>query len=64
LAQIHGRAELTREEKLEFDVKYVETAGFLVDIKIMLATIAHVFRRKSIYEKRYSQSEHTRGQGG
>jgi lipopolysaccharide/colanic/teichoic acid biosynthesis glycosyltransferase len=64
LAQLRGRAELTREEKLEFDVKYVETAGFLTDIRIMLATIAQVFRRKSIYEKKYSQSEYTRGQGG
>jgi lipopolysaccharide/colanic/teichoic acid biosynthesis glycosyltransferase len=62
LAQISGRGELTREEKLELDVKYVETAGFLTDIKIVLATIAQVFGRKSIYEKRYSQSEYTRGE--
>lgn len=62
LAQIQGRAELTREEKLELDVKYVEIAGLFTDIKIMLATIAHVFRRKSIYEKRYSKTEYTRGQ--
>lgn len=62
LAQIQGRAELTREEKLELDVKYVETVGLFTDIKIMLATIAHVFRRKSIYEKRYSKTEYTRGQ--
>jgi len=40
LAQICGRDGLTREEKLELDVKYVETAGFLVDIKVILATIA------------------------
>jgi lipopolysaccharide/colanic/teichoic acid biosynthesis glycosyltransferase len=60
LAQISGRGELTREEKLELDVKYVETAGFLADIKIILATIALVFSRKSIYEKRYSQTEYTR----
>ncbi len=64
LAQICGRGGLTREEKLELDVKYVETAGFLVDIKVILATIAQVFRRKSIYEKKYSESEYTRGQGG
>jgi len=64
LAQISGRAELAREEKLELDVKYVETAGFATDIKIMLATIAQIFRRKSIYEKRYSQTERTRGEGG
>ena len=64
LAQIQGRAELTREEKLEFDVKYVENAGLLTDIRIMLATIVQVFRRKSVYEKRYSKTEYTRGQDG
>jgi lipopolysaccharide/colanic/teichoic acid biosynthesis glycosyltransferase len=60
LAQISGRGEITREEKLELDVKYVETAGFLADVRIILATIAHVFSRKGIYEKRYSQTEYTR----
>jgi lipopolysaccharide/colanic/teichoic acid biosynthesis glycosyltransferase len=62
LAQISGRGELTREEKLELDVKYVETASFAADIKIILATIAQVFGRKSIYEKKYSQTEETRGE--
>ncbi len=62
LAQISGRGELTREEKLELDVKYVETANLLTDIKIILATITQVFQRKSIYEKRYSQTEFTRGE--
>jgi len=63
LAQISGRAELTREDKLELDVKYVETASLWLDTKIILVTIGRVFRRKSIYEKRYSQTEYTRGQG-
>jgi lipopolysaccharide/colanic/teichoic acid biosynthesis glycosyltransferase len=62
LAQISGRGGLTREEKLELDVKYVETAGFLADIKIIMATIAQVFRRKGIYEKRYSRTECTRAE--
>ena len=61
LAQISGRGELTREEKLELDVKYVETASMLADMKIILATIISVFGRKGIYEKRYSQAESTRG---
>jgi len=61
LAQISGRGEITREEKLELDVKYVETASFSADVRIVLATIAHVFSRKGIYEKRYSQAESTRG---
>ena len=62
LAQISGRGRLTREEKLELDVKYVETANFLTDMKIILATLGQVFGRKNIYEKRYSQTEPTRGQ--
>jgi len=61
LAQISGRGELTREEKLELDVKYVETASFSADVRIVLATLARVFSRKCIYEKKYSQNETTRG---
>lgn len=61
LAQIGGRAELTREEKLDLDVKYVETASILTDIRIVLATVVYVFKRKNIYEKSYSQTEYTRG---
>jgi len=62
LAQISGRAELTREEKLELDVKYVENDGTCNDVKIILATIAQVFVRKNIYEKKYSKDEFTRGE--
>jgi undecaprenyl phosphate N,N'-diacetylbacillosamine 1-phosphate transferase len=64
LAQISGRGELTLEEKLELDVKYVETAGFWLDLKVILATVTQVFRRKNIYEKKYSLTEYTRGQQG
>ena len=62
LAQISGRGGLTREEKLELDVKYIETASLWLDLKIVLATVAHVFSRKNIYEKKYSKTEDTRGQ--
>jgi len=62
LAQISGRGELTHEEKLELDVKYVETENFWMDLKIILRTLVQVFNRKSIYEKRYSQTEYTRGE--
>jgi lipopolysaccharide/colanic/teichoic acid biosynthesis glycosyltransferase len=61
LAQISGRGELTLEEKLELDVKYVEQAGLWLDVRILLMTIARVFARGGIYEKRYSQVEGTRG---
>lgn len=62
LAQISGRGELTREEKLELDVKYVESASLWVDVKIILATVVQVFKRKNIYEKKYSKDEYTRGE--
>lgn len=61
LAQISGRGELTREEKLELDVQYVEKANFRFDTKIIFATFAEVLGRKSIYEKKYSETEKTRG---
>jgi lipopolysaccharide/colanic/teichoic acid biosynthesis glycosyltransferase len=65
LAQISGRGGLTREQKLELDVEYVETASMWLDCKIIMATIAQVFGRKNVcdvYEKRYSQTEVTRGE--
>jgi lipopolysaccharide/colanic/teichoic acid biosynthesis glycosyltransferase len=64
LAQSAGRGELTREDKLELDVKYVEQASLGLDARILLATFAQIFVRQGIYEKRYSQTERTRGQVG
>lgn len=60
LAQISGRGELTREQKLELDVQYVQTASAWGDIKIIFATLVKVLHRKNIYEKKYSQYEYTR----
>lgn len=62
LAQISGRGSLTREQKLNLDVKYVQRRGLWFDTKILLATAFTVFGRKSIYEKKYSDNEKTRGQ--
>ena len=60
LAQVSGRGRITREEKLELDVKYVETASMAGDMRIILATIKQVLGRRGIYEKRYSHDECTR----
>jgi lipopolysaccharide/colanic/teichoic acid biosynthesis glycosyltransferase len=60
LAQISGRAALTIEEKLELDVQYVKTAGFVTDLKIFLLTFVHLFGKRDIYEKRYSENQYTR----
>jgi sugar transferase EpsL len=62
LAQVSGRGELTREEKLALDAMYVETATLWLDCKIILSTVAQVFGHKGIYEKCYSGTEYTRGE--
>jgi len=62
LAQVSGRGALTREEKLELDVMYVEQGGLRMDVKILAATVTQVFGRKNVYEKRYSIVECIRGE--
>jgi sugar transferase EpsL len=64
LAQVSGRGTLTREEKLELDVKYVEQASPWLEGRILLATLMRVFARRGIYERRYCETEDTRGQAG
>ena len=63
LAQISGRGALTREEKLERDVEYVERAGLWLDAAILLATLVQLCGRQGIYEQKYSQDETVRGEG-
>jgi len=63
LAQISGRGALTREEKLDLDVQYVERASLGLDAWILLVTFVRVFARRGIYEQRYAQAEWTRRQG-
>jgi lipopolysaccharide/colanic/teichoic acid biosynthesis glycosyltransferase len=64
LAQISGRGTLTREEKLELDIRYGERASLGLDAWILLVTFVRVFARRGIYENRYAQAEWTRGQAG
>ncbi len=60
LAQINGRGELTIEEKLEWDVRYVESIGLLTDLRIFWRTIRNVRSSEGIYEKRYSSERERR----
>jgi undecaprenyl phosphate N,N'-diacetylbacillosamine 1-phosphate transferase len=60
LAQINGRGSITIEEKLEWDVRYVECACLATDVKIILATVASLVRRGGIYEVRYSRTHERR----
>ena len=48
LAQVKGRNAITWEEKLDWDLKYIEKVSFVGDVKIVLETVAAVFRRTGI----------------
>jgi len=62
LSQIRGRASLTQEAKLDLEVEYVKKRSLWLDIKIIFLTIAVVFGKKGVYEKRYSEKKQTRGE--
>ncbi len=47
-SQIHGRNESSWDERLANDVWYVDHAGLALDLKILLATIARVFRGSGV----------------
>ncbi|MGA3007489.1 MAG: sugar transferase, partial [Opitutaceae bacterium] len=47
-AQINGRNALTWDEKFKLDVWYVEHWTFWLDLKIIVLTVARVFRRDGI----------------
>ena len=48
LAQINGRNAIEWEDKLIYDVKYVDNMSFLQDLKIVLITVIKVFKTESI----------------
>jgi sugar transferase EpsL len=48
LAQIKGRNALSWDDKFEWDVAYVETRSWWVDLRILFLTISKVLRRDGI----------------
>ena len=48
LAQINGRNNMTWEQKLEYDLEYIENITFWGDVKIILKTVKKVFVRDGI----------------
>lgn len=50
LAQVSGRNALTWDDRFELDVQYVETATFLLDLRILLATLKKVVRPEEVGE--------------
>lgn len=48
LAQVNGRNGITWEQKLEYDLQYIENITFWGDVKIILKTVQKVFARDGI----------------
>lgn len=49
LAQVNGRSELTLGETMNFDLEYVRTWSFWLDLKILWQTVFVVFTGKGAY---------------
>lgn len=49
LAQVNVRNSVNWDERIIYDVKYIEEFNILLDIKILLLTIVKVFNREGIY---------------
>jgi lipopolysaccharide/colanic/teichoic acid biosynthesis glycosyltransferase len=60
-AQAYGRAAMTIEDKIVFDLYYVRNRGFMLDMAILCRTVANVLARRQgdVYEKRYSRTKET-----
>lgn len=59
LAQIKGRNDISWDEKVTYDNKYVDLFnkyGFLIDIKIGLESVFKAFKHKKIYENKADES--------
>lgn len=48
LAQVSGRNQITWEDKLEDDVQYIEKITFLRDVKILIKTMAVIYKHDEV----------------
>ncbi len=57
LAQVSGRNAIAWEDKLAYDLRYIEHITLWGDIKILFRTVACVFRREGITEEGMATAE-------
>lgn len=60
-AQVNGRNALSWEEKFDLDVWYVDNGTFLLDLKILLLTVAKVARKEGISSAGHATTEEFQG---
>lgn len=58
LAQVNGRNAICWEEKLDWDLKYIENISFFKDLKIIFMTVGKAFvKREGITEEKMATAE-------
>lgn len=57
LAQVRGRNSITWEEKLAYDIEYVDNISFINDVRIVFKTIKTVFEKEGISAKGMATAE-------
>jgi sugar transferase EpsL len=60
-AQVNGRNALSWEEKFDLDVWYVDNGTFLLDLKILVLTVAKVARKEGISSAGHATTEEFQG---
>lgn len=64
-AQVNGRNSLSWEEKFRYDVEYVDSRSFLMDLKIIAMTVSRVMCPSGIsHEGEATMGEFTGSEGG
>jgi sugar transferase EpsL len=61
LAQVMGRNAIPWERKFELDVWYVEHRTLALDMRILVKTLANVFKREGISQEGHATVERYRG---
>lgn len=60
-AQVNGRNSISWEEKFEKDVWYVDNQSPWLDLKILILTIAQVYKREGIHQEGHVTAEEFMG---
>jgi len=61
LAQVNGRNALGWDDRFAFDVRYVDTCSFGLDIRILLKTISNVLLRRGISQPGHATAQEFTG---
>ncbi|MFW3505751.1 sugar transferase [Aerococcus viridans] len=62
LAQVNGRNAISWPKRFEFDVEYVDTVSFWLDVKILFQTVGKVFKKEGISSDSSQTMEPFRGE--